>query len=788
MRRAEAAEQRCGKLDAQLHAERARAARELGDLNGRLAAADARMQAMLTSTGYLITGPLRLVGARLPEGLRLKGRRALRVLWWTATLQLPKRLRERKAWRPKVASLRSSERHGPLAVVIDDRWPEPDRDSGSLDAVNVISSLVSFGYHTIVAKCTELSQEPRYRQGLQEIGAVPHYAEGQAAVRALIERHGQEVSVFLLTRVAAGGQFLESIRYYAPDARIIFNTVDLHFLRESRAARLAGDAAALGRAEKIRDREELLTGRCDLTIVVSEVEREILSNAVPGASILHLPLARTVRRPAARFAERSGIGFIGGFAHQPNIDAVRYFLREIWPLVVMAAPSLRFEIAGADLPLDILEDVPGEVHYIGPVEDLDGWFDGLRLTVAPLRIGAGVKGKVVSSLCAGLPCVASPVAAEGIGLTAGENILVGETVQEFAEHVLRLQTDPELWERLSANASRFAEQTFAVANFRARLRRALIGLQLPAFAEPPTEAGAVRAATPAAAKVQMRPRAIFTCRSRAEYNSFTARHRQLLAGIKAYEEQTPRDEHYMQRGRCAVCDAETDFLVDYQHGFVDAAGQRHRNWRERLECQRCRLNNRMRAVVQLMLGNLRAGSRGSVYLTEQVTPLFTVLKARIPDIVGSEFLRDGTPRGAFNASGVRHEDLTALSFPDASFQCIGSFDVLEHVPDYRRGLSELARCLTPGGWLLLSTPFFPDYDRTLVRAVVAGGSVEHLCEPEFHGDPLAAEGVLCFYHFGWSLLDELAAAGFREPRIALYWSRRYGHLGGLQPVLLAQRR
>ena len=457
----------------------------MGDLNGRLAAANARVPAVRTSTIYLMTGPLRRTIALLPEGLRLQGRRALRVLWWTATLQLPKRLCERKARRDRLRATLRSERDNPVAVVIDARWPEPDRDSGSLDAINLISSLVSFGYHTIVTKCTELPQESRYRQRLLEIDAVAPDLEGQAAVQTLIERHGQEVSIFFLTRVGAGGQFLELIRRHAPDARIVFNTVDLQSLRESRTARLAGDAEALKRSEKTRDREEILTGRADLTIVVSEVEREILGNAVPGASILHLPLARTVRRPAVPFAERSGIGFVGGFAHSPNIDGVCYFLREIWPLVVMAAPSLRFEIAGAGLPLDVLKDVPGEVHYIGHVDDLEGWFDGLRLTVAPLRIGAGAKGKVASSLCSALPCVASPVAAEGMGFTAGENILIGETVQDFAEHVLRLHTDPELWERLSANSWRFAEQTFTVADFRARLRRALIGLQLPALPEPP---------------------------------------------------------------------------------------------------------------------------------------------------------------------------------------------------------------------------------------------------------------------------------------------------------------
>ncbi len=286
----------------------------------------------------------------------------------------------------------------------------------------------------------------------------------------------------------------------------------------------------------------------------------------------------------------------------------------------------------------------------------------------------------------------------------------------------------------------------------------------------------------------MRPRIIFSCSNRAEYEAFLARHGKLLTRISAYEQSLPDDESYMQRGWCAICNAETDFLVDYQYGSVDAAGMRRRNLRERLECQGCHLNSRMRAVVQLMLGNLDAEAGGRVYLTEQVTPLFKALQTRIPGLIGSEFLRDGTPRGARNAAGVRHEDLTALTFADGAFSSIGSFDVLEHVPDFQRGLAELARCLAPGGWLLLSTPIFPHYDRTQVRAVLSSkGEVEHLRNPEFHGDPLSADGVLCFYHFGWSLFDDLVAFGLHNPKLVLFWSRRYAHLGGLQPIILAQK-
>ena len=157
-------------------------------------------------------------------------------------------------------------------------------------------------------------------------------------------------------------------------------------------------------------------------------------------------------------------------------------------------------------------------------------------------------------------------------------------------------------------------------------------------------------------------------------------------------------------------------------------------------------------------------------------------------IQGSEFLRDGTRRGQVNGQGIRHEDVTALTLPTASLDLICSFDVIEHVPDYRRGLREFSRCLAPGGLLLLSTPFFLDQPRTKVRAVLRmDGSITHLHAPEYHGDPLSADGALCFYHFGWSLLDDLRQARFVDVAVGLYWSRRHGHMGGLQHVLLARK-
>jgi FkbM family methyltransferase len=412
---------------------------------------------------------------------KIRARRALRRLganqvsapqWKT-----PEEVRGARAQAPCLAGS-----HRPVMMLIDDRFPEPDRDSGSLDTINIIQSFVAFGYHVVMGVQTSRVQDPRYGQLIRNLGAFPMTSTDAPSIQAFIETFGVHVDLFMLNRVGTGGQFLELIRYHCPESKIIFNTVDLHYIREARAARLVNDMEALSQSERTRDREEFLVGKADLTLVVSSVEQEILAASVPGAPTLLTPLARPIRVPSNGFAKRSGLGFVGGFEHAPNVDALRYFLTEIWPLIHVQNPELHFDIVGSALPPDVLQGVGGPVRYLGAIDNLDDWLDSLRMTVAPLRIGAGAKGKVASSLCAGVPCVLTSVAAEGMDLEDGIDVLVGTSSDHFAKEVLRLNNDPELWSALSQGGLAYAQRRLSVANYTESLRRAVIGMGLPAFA------------------------------------------------------------------------------------------------------------------------------------------------------------------------------------------------------------------------------------------------------------------------------------------------------------------
>lgn len=239
-------------------------------------------------------------------------------------------------------------------------------------------------------------------------------------------------------------------------------------------------------------------------------------------------------------------------------------------------------------------------------------------------------------------------------------------------------------------------------------------------------------------------------------------------------------ERFVVDAYCYPCRAPRRLLADYRYGS-EVAGVRVPNWRETLICEDCGLNNRLRASVELFERRCRPRPSDRIYITEQTTPMYRWLVERYGQVTGSEYLGERIPFGAVSEQGVRNESLTRLSFADAAFDRMISFDVLEHIPDVEKALRECYRCLRPGGDLLLSVPFVVSAPETLVRARLdANGAVEHLLPPEYHGDPLSADGCLCFYHFGWDLLDRLRASGFARAQVLLYWSRELGYLGGEQ--------
>jgi SAM-dependent methyltransferase len=221
---------------------------------------------------------------------------------------------------------------------------------------------------------------------------------------------------------------------------------------------------------------------------------------------------------------------------------------------------------------------------------------------------------------------------------------------------------------------------------------------------------------------------------------------------------------------CVTCAQPRRFTVEW-HGRPDPGDPR-----EGLVCPSCRLNSRQRTALGL-LRDRTPDPQARVYSTEQISPVYLWLRRRYANAIGSEFQPDPARVSGLSLWLARHGlresirdlDVTALALDSASLDAIASFDVLEHVPDYTAALAEFARCLRPGGTLVLTAPFNPHTEQTVVRARLADdGSIEHLLPPEIHGDPLS-DGVLCWYHFGWDVLDRCRDAGFDEAAWHYSW-------------------
>jgi glycosyltransferase involved in cell wall biosynthesis len=332
----------------------------------------------------------------------------------------------------------------PLALIVDMFYPTPDRDSGSIDAVNLVNALHRIGYRIVfVAFGGDVSR--RAAMESNDVVCVD-VNEWRDHFFTTLKPY---LHLTILSRVHNGGVFMESIRRACPSAKVIFNTVDLHHLREERTARLTNDHKALDLAAKTKARELALVRLADATIVVSYEEHWLLSSLLPDSTVFTVPLARAVARNVNDFDERKNIAFVGGYFHAPNVDGLRHFLDDIWPLVLKRIPEAEFIAMGASMPEELAKRRDKGLVVRGYVEDLASELSTIRVMVAPLRVGAGAKGKVASALAHGVPCVVSPIAAEGMNVHDRQTVLLAHSPSEFAERIEELYRDADLWRSIS---------------------------------------------------------------------------------------------------------------------------------------------------------------------------------------------------------------------------------------------------------------------------------------------------------------------------------------------------
>ncbi|WP_053732109.1 glycosyltransferase [Nocardia sp. NRRL S-836] len=350
------------------------------------------------------------------------------------------------------------DRGGPLVLVMDHQVPLTRMDSGSVRMRAILEELVGLGCRVVFFPANGAEHQPDADE-LRQLG-VTVLTQHVRQWEFLREAAG-ELSFALLSRPNVAWIMLEELRTRAPQCVIAYDTVDLHFLRLERQAALVereeGQEAALGlrrKADASRELELGLVRATDVTFVVSEAEQDLLWQLVPTADVRVLSNVHAVDWTPASVDGRTDVVFVGGYDHVPNQDAAQWLAKSIMPLVRKQIPDAVVRLVGSNPTPDVLElhDEDAGVDVVGFVDDLAPVYARARITVAPLRYGAGVKGKIGQSVSEGIPVVATTLALEGMHLTPEQDVLVGDSAEEIANGIVRLLRDDDLWYRLSRSA------------------------------------------------------------------------------------------------------------------------------------------------------------------------------------------------------------------------------------------------------------------------------------------------------------------------------------------------
>jgi GT2 family glycosyltransferase/glycosyltransferase involved in cell wall biosynthesis len=334
-------------------------------------------------------------------------------------------------------------------LVIDACMLTPDQDSGSVRMQSLLEVLTALHCKTTFVADNLEYREPYVGQ-LQQQGVEVLFHPYVSSMAELLAARGHEFDVVIVSRHYIAAKHIDAVRQFAPRALLVFDTVDLHFLREERLAELEGNAVSKAVARARREDELAMIRKADVTLVVSSVEQKLLHELLPESRVMILS---NIHEPVAGgkpFAEREGLVFIGGFQHPPNTDAVLWYAQQILPRVRAQLPGVKTFIVGSKVPATIQALATDDLIVTGYVPDVTPYFNGCRVSIAPLRYGAGVKGKVNSAMSHGLPVVATSTSVEGMHLRTEEDVLVADDPAAFADAIVRLYRDEALWHKLAA--------------------------------------------------------------------------------------------------------------------------------------------------------------------------------------------------------------------------------------------------------------------------------------------------------------------------------------------------
>lgn len=361
---------------------------------------------------------------------------------------------------------------GKCVLIIDHSVPLFDRDAGSYRMYNMLKILIELGCNATFIGNNLRRLEP-HTSTLQQLGIEVIYAPYTSSIDSYLVKNGKFFDVAILSRGPIAANHISDIKKHCDNAMVVFDTVDLQFIREMRRADVENDARVLRQAERLKKMEFRLAKTSDVTFVVSPVEKEIMLKEDPSLNIEVISTIHEVKQVEKSFSERSGIMFVGGFTHPPNVDAVKWFAGEIFPIIKEKISDIKFYVLGSDPPKDIKSLSSKDITVTGYVKDLTPYLEECRLSVAPLRYGAGVKGKINQSMSYGLPVITTSIGAEGMALVDRENAMIADDPAEFAEKTVKAYNDEKLWNRLSKNSIKNVQEHYSYEVIKERLKNVI---------------------------------------------------------------------------------------------------------------------------------------------------------------------------------------------------------------------------------------------------------------------------------------------------------------------------
>jgi GT2 family glycosyltransferase/glycosyltransferase involved in cell wall biosynthesis len=356
-------------------------------------------------------------------------------------------------------------RYAPLrALFIDAVTLTPDQDAGSNAALSHIKILQQLGYHVTFLPAEQMTRQDPYTSELEKGGVECWHLPFARSVEQYFEEERPRLDLIYVHRSSVMAFVGHLCKKYHPETPLLFSLADLHGLRELREAKLlrSGRRAVRAAMEKLESELQMMAA-ADCVVVHSSFEEDMIRQMMPAVNVRRVPWTVNAALAVPEWRLRSDIGFVGGFAHSPNVDAVDWFLCKVWPRLSQQLDNARFVILGSKMP-ERYKDMEGQrVDALGHVLDLSAKLAALRVTVAPLRYGAGVKGKVLTSMAAGVPCVMTSIAAEGLGLTGDLLQCVASHPTQMSGLVQQIYQDEALWVRLSSAGRKFIAAHYSAA-------------------------------------------------------------------------------------------------------------------------------------------------------------------------------------------------------------------------------------------------------------------------------------------------------------------------------------